>query len=454
MRLQAITIAAAMILAAATPASALNLQNGEYTVDDVTNTGSQIFSSIVVGEGGTAALHVLDGRLVRCSGSVTIGFSAWPLGPGTGVVNVTGNYSRLEANSLVTGTNQNQFNPDVGVVGTLNIEAGGHVRVNKVSMPTSIYPAYGFVNVSGPGSLLEIVEDLSMRQYGPIPPIMTIETGGTVSVGTFIFIPNGSPEIRLEGGTLSLTGPSQMPPPSVLKYNSGSFRFRSGQTLDGAPGFYTDRYGSPPVLAPGHGLIFDGTTTLATSLTLDGGSLRTVRIAVDPATGSVILAGGTLTLTGEGTVIDDGGDFGPDPLTVGDGAGAPARLELRSGGSVKLGAVTVATDGALSFGGEALLVDSLDNSGRVTVMDATLDAQNGLVNNGSLRLARVVVEGDVSSPAGSTIDVTGTVVFNGAFSGAGAFYGSGTVIFNGAFSGTAAFNGTGTAIFNGPASSD
>jgi hypothetical protein len=37
----------------------------------------------------------------------------------------------------------------------------------------------------------------------------------------------------------------------------------------------------------------------------------------------------------------------------------------------------------------------------------------------------------VDSPAGSTIDVAGTVVFNGRVAGAAAFHGGGTAVFNG-----------------------
>jgi len=457
MRHQEITIAAAMMLAVAVPASAQSLiippAGPVYTVDDATNTGSQLFVSIDVGSIGTGTLHILDGRLVRSSQDVVIGLSASGVPvAGTGVVNVLGNHSRLEVGGdLILGVN---YNAGLASVATLNIGDGGHVRALSMNMSGIPSPAQGFVNVSGPGSLLEVLGSVFFHESDPNPSIVTIETGGTMSVGATIDLGVGSPEIRLEGGTLSLTGPSAVPPPGVLQYNSGSFRFRSSQTLDGGPGFYTDTYGSPPVLTAGRGLVIEGTTTLATALSLDGGSFRTSRIAVNPATGSVTLAGGTLTLTGEGAVIDDGGDFGPDPLTVGDGTGDPARLELRGAGSVLLGAVTVATDGALSFGGEALVLDSLDNGGSVTVMDATLDARAGLVNTGSLRLARVVVAGNVDSPAGSTIDVTGTVIFNGDFSGAGTFYGSGTAIFNGAFAGTATFNGTGTAVFNGPAASE
>jgi hypothetical protein len=86
----------------------------------------------------------------------------------------------------------------------------------------------------------------------------------------------------------------------------------------------------------------------------------------------------------------------------------------------------------------------------VTVVGATLDARGGLLNTGSLRLADVVVEGDVTSPAGSRIDVSGTVVFNGFFSGGATFYGSGTVVFNGGMGAAPLFDGTGIMIIGDP----
>jgi hypothetical protein len=100
------------------------------------------------------------------------------------------------------------------------------------------------------------------------------------------------------------------------------------------------------------------------------------------------------------------------------------------------GDVAVRTDGALSFSGEALVLDSLDNGGSVTIVGATLLAPGGVINNGSLRLVDAVVDGDVISPAGSTIDVAGTVVFNGTLSGDPAIRGSGTVIFGSPASGS------------------
>ncbi|HKY32421.1 MAG TPA: hypothetical protein VJV23_07795 [Candidatus Polarisedimenticolia bacterium] len=418
---------AAALLALLTPAIAQTF-NGDYVVDDETNTGPQVFSNIEVGVGDTGTFSVYDGRLVRSTSTIIVARATAT--SAMGIVNVFGNHSRIEGdvdlriafnNLLATRT----------AIGTLNIEDGGHVRALVVRLSTGNQPTQATVNVSGPGSLLEVTSSLEMNQSATRTSTVTIGTGGTVSVGTTIDVFTGSPQIILDGGTLSLTGPSAVPAAGIIQFNSGAFRFRSAQTLNGAAGFYTTYFGSPPVLAAGRGLVIDGTTTLATTLRIDGGSLRTDRIAVNPASGSLLLHGGTLTLTGDGAVLDSGADFGPSVLIVGDGAGAAARLEMDGAGDVLLGHATIAADGSLTFAGTTLFVDSLNSAGRVTIAESSLYTGAGLLNTGSLGLADTVVEGNVDSPAGSTIDVAGTVVFNGGFTGAAAFYGSGTVVFNG-----------------------
>ena len=58
----------------------------------------------------------------------------------------------------------------------------------------------------------------------------------------------------------------------------------------------------------------------------------------------------------------------------------------------------------------------------------------GLTNTGDLILFDTVVSGTVNSPAGSAINVIGTVTFNDLVSGAGGIFGSGTTVFNGGHS--------------------
>ncbi len=57
----------------------------------------------------------------------------------------------------------------------------------------------------------------------------------------------------------------------------------------------------------------------------------------------------------------------------------------------------------------------------------------GLENQGTLNLTRAVVNGDVHSPSGSTINVGVDVTFNGLVSGAADFPGAGSVTFSGGF---------------------
>jgi hypothetical protein len=58
-------------------------------------------------------------------------------------------------------------------------------------------------------------------------------------------------------------------------------------------------------------------------------------------------------------------------------------------------------------------------------------AADPLYNRGDLALAGATIDGEVISPAGSTITVEGVVVFNGPFRGAAEFHGRGTAVFNG-----------------------
>jgi hypothetical protein len=60
---------------------------------------------------------------------------------------------------------------------------------------------------------------------------------------------------------------------------------------------------------------------------------------------------------------------------------------------------------------------------------------DGLVNLGTLNLTDAVIDGDVRTPAGSTVNVAGEATFNGFVSGAGTFSGTtNQVTFNGGYS--------------------
>ncbi|MGH2689501.1 MAG: hypothetical protein ACRDKW_11920, partial [Actinomycetota bacterium] len=275
-----VTALAAVAAIAPTRAQAL-IVNGEYTVDEATNTTPQVFSDIVVGDTqggavGVGTLSILDGRLVRSTAGATIARALSILRSATGTVEVRGSASRLDvAGTLFIGLNGVSSTRTAD--GFLNIGARGQVRALQVVLCPNAPPSSGTVTVSGPAGLLEVLENLVLNENTNQSSTVTIGPGGTVSIGTTIDVFGGGTVI-LEGGTLSLTGPAAAPPAANLQYDSGIFRFRASQALSGGPGFFTDHFGSPPVLAAGRGLVIDGTTTLTTSLRLDGGSLRTERI--------------------------------------------------------------------------------------------------------------------------------------------------------------------------------
>ncbi len=129
---------------------------------------------------------------------------------------------------------------------------------------------------------------------------------------------------------------------------------------------------------------------------------------------------------------------GADPLVLG------ASGEISGTGTVGIdvtaesGARIVAVGEDLTFSGSLTNEAGANTScvaGSLTVPGDGAANDDGIVNLGTLNLVDCTVNGDVRSPAGSTINVAGTVVFNGLVSGAGTFSGTtNEVVFNGGYS--------------------
>jgi hypothetical protein len=165
------------------------------------------------------------------------------------------------------------------------------------------------------------------------------------------------------------------------------------------------------------------------------------------------------------TVEGPAGAAAMNSLTIGTPGAGFAELRLQPGGSVTTTAgLTIQNRGRL-FGsgqvggpvaieaggdivalpGDALIFDrQVTNDGEANVINATLtfpgdgtvggDPNDGLINHTTLNLINAEINGDVHSPAGSTINVGAGVVFNGLVSGGGHFPGAGLVTFNGGYS--------------------
>jgi len=112
-------------------------------------------------------------------------------------------------------------------------------------------------------------------------------------------------------------------------------------------------------------------------------------------------------------------------------------------GTLNLTSAAGLTIGQNQFFGSSLALNAnqnLDITNTLTIDPGTTlftdgDLSTGsLMNNGDLILANSFVDGEVTSPAGSTITVLGDVFFSDPVSGAGGFFGPGTAIFDGGYS--------------------
>ncbi len=162
-------------------------------------------------------------------------------------------------------------------------------------------------------------------------------------------------------------------------------------------------------------------------------ALQNVEIA-DGATGDVPPAGFTnaheLRLSGPGAQVTGSGALTNAGTLRGTGAIAPPVQNTATGRVILVEeTLTFASPLTNAPGGTVSVV-----SGTLALPGNGLPDDDGLVNTGTLNLIDATIDGDVRSPAGSTINVAGTAVFNGHVSGAGTFSGNtNQILFNGGY---------------------
>jgi len=186
---------------------------------------------------------------------------------------------------------------------------------------------------------------------------------------------------------------------------------QAGDSLE----FTTTVVQTPSDLQPGVELFPRNVLVQGELIVPSGGLTHQGRIQLDRITASITGAG---TLTLEGPLSGTGSVAVPVVNTPLGGVLVFAN-ELAFGNTVtnQAGAAVTVVDGLVSFPGDGLAND------------------DGLVNLGTLNLTDAFVDGDVRTPAGSTVNVAGDATFNGFVSGAGAFSGTtNQVTFNGGYS--------------------
>lgn len=181
--------------------------SGEATVS---GEGSRwdIGGILSVGLSGEGRLDIADGGVVEVAGATgiaTIGFAQ----DSRGEIHVVGEDSRLVSLSLTVGS---------AGTGLLNIENGGNVASSEAFVG-SLDGGHGSVVIKGTDSLWTVSEGLTLGNGGTGVGEVTIESGGTLTVGEDLRVRAGS-TLKLEGGSLS-TGD--------LDITAGTFDFSGGK---------------------------------------------------------------------------------------------------------------------------------------------------------------------------------------------------------------------------------
>lgn len=227
------------------------------------------------------------------------------------------------------------------------------------------------------------------------------------------------------------------------------------------------------VTDPGSQLTIGNNFLMASSTEIIVANGGTVESGVNPIGGMIITSVSTATIKGSGSTWTDHNALQVSNLRVEDGAqlistndssfafsisgdanldggtiiaerisrSGGGRLNFHSGTLIfNQAGLTVGSSGLLGSDVHVDSISTIDVSGEV-IIDAGSElvvagtlASSGVTNNGTLVLQGASLEQSVTSPAGSTIDVIGDVMFNGLVSGAGGIFGSGTATFNGGYS--------------------
>ncbi len=297
-----------------------------------------------------------------------------------------------------------------GADSTVRVLAGGQLDAMKIGLGRG---ARGTVEVNGTGAWLNLASNLTMGFAGSGQGVLTIASGGRVTVGGVIELgatAGGSGTVNLNtGGTLELGGAGLSPPAAggagAFNWNGGTLRVINGglaHNVDATLSTATSTIDTNGFDATLGGRLTGGGTLIKTgagSMTLTG---------INDYTGATLIAQGTLALAGNGALagaeivsVSSGGIFDISKLS---GAGTTTG-GLLGPGDVLLGSKTLTVDTA--FG--------MNFTGTIAGIGGSLVKQGGgeFVLNGSnnatgptqVLRGRFIVGGSV----GSTARIAGSV---------------------------------------------
>jgi T5SS/PEP-CTERM-associated repeat protein len=388
---------------------------GVSPVENILVTGGRLkASSLRIGGDGNGVVQITSGGILE-------------LPTGSGTLLAGGNDLSKTGSIVVSGagsTINSEVHLGVGWIvggGSMTIASGAAVNCfagGGISGPIGT----ASVTVTGAGSTWSLVNsDLAIGGSSFGYGTLNVQDGGSVFVGGELKIHSASGSaVNINGGTLRFDAISGTAGLSGIHYTSGTIQLGGDRTI-GTDAAVQSLYGTSPLLLVGKGLTVEGTATLSSDLTINGGTFTAG--AIDGA-GGLNFASGNLAITGPAGVSVGG----TSPLGTNVNLGRGSYLNVMS-------TLQIAADGRLSNVGGNVVAGSvqIDAGGRWTVIDGVQSVGAGLVNHGKLVLVETTIDGPVTSSADSMVNVIDAVTFNSSFSGAGQFFGSGTATFTGGY---------------------
>ncbi|HET6156890.1 MAG TPA: cadherin-like domain-containing protein [Dongiaceae bacterium] len=470
----------------------MNIANGFGSTGTVlvSGAGSELITAgldntIQVGRGGTGALTVENGGLVKALNFV-VGRD------GTGTATIDGAGSKIVVSSD-EGLNAEPYTYESGFVrisrsngstGTLNVVNGGELEIRSgIGVNTDTYGAglaigrdatsAGHVLVSGEGSLIHITQDVvppgPLFGSGPYArlngqAVLTIEDKGQ------LVIEGPYAAIRVGGREGSNAHMEVLSGGSVLVDNKGyAGGLAIGGGLNTAGSVHVGGAGSSIILAGEGNRLMLGTFGDGSLLIDDGGLVKTVAVDIG------YQGSGSITVSGSGSSLIVSNDEGNNSDAAGNiSIYSGSKLEVVNGGRVEVrpgvmnpnglragidfNTVTSSAAGTLRVAGVGSIVliqQTFVEPGDIgNFAGALLDLHNGAVatieQSGKLEIDGPGSNLSIGGPGEGRLEVLsgGTVILDGKGSEAGMFVGggepnwSGSVVISGSGSSLTVAGGT------------
>ncbi len=345
-----------------------------------------------IGDGGTTGSivgNVVDNDMLAFDRSDTVTFGGAISGAGglvqlgTGATVLTANESYSGGTTILAGTLQ------VGSGGTTGSIIGDVADYGMLAFDRSDTITFGNI-ISGSGGV---------TQLGPGSLTLTganTYEGGTALTGGTLVVGN---DAALGTGTLAMAAGT------TLSFVAGSnFTVNNNITISGDP-FFTPPAGTTQTLS---GIISNGSTPGTLTMTGPGTLVLT---ATETYTGATLIDGGTLALSGFGSIaassgVTDNGIFSIAGLVD----GGTSITSLSGGGSVVLGANTLTlTDASGIFAG------TIGGSGGFTLDSGaeTLSGLNTYTGPTTVNAGALEVNGSIASSSLTTVNSGALLLGNG-----------------------------------------